>query len=75
MCAEPERVAQNVRTLVPEVGDLNLRQRLPAKGYHEMLIDMNAQQIACLDAGQIAVFSEVFRRHRDVLDYFDYDLL
>ena len=76
MCAEPERTAQSIRALVPQIDDLNLRQRLPIKGrYDAVLTDMNARQIARLDAGQVAAFSRVFRRHRDVLDYFGYDLL
>ena len=75
MCAAPEQVAHDVRALVPEIGDLDLRQRLPVKGrYHEMLTDMNARQIARLDAAQLAACTRVFRQHRDVLDYFGYDL-
>ena len=77
MCAEPERVAERIRELVPELDDLNLRQRLPVKdgSYDEMLTDMNARQIARLDAAQIATFNRVFRQHRDVLDYFGYELM
>ena len=76
MCAAPERVAREIHTLVPAIGDLNLRQRLPAKRrYYEMLTDMNARQIARLDAEQIATLNRVFRAHRDTLDYFGYDLM
>ena len=77
MCAEPGRVAQRIRALVPELDDLNLRQRLPVKenSYDAMLTDMNERQIARLDASQIAVFNRVFREHRDALDYFGYDLM
>ena len=77
MCAEPERVAQRIRALVPELDDLNLRRRLPVKEntYDAMLTDMNERQIARLDTSQIAVFNRVFREHRDALDYFGYDLL
>ena len=77
MCAEPDRVAHRIRTLVPEMDDLTLRQRLPVKEstYDEILTDMNARQIARLDAAQIAVFNRVFQQHRDVLDYFGYDLI
>ena len=75
MCADPEHVAHDVRALVPEIDDLDLRQRLPVKGlYHEMLTDMNARQIARLDPAQLAACTRVFRQHRDVLDYFGYDL-
>ena len=76
MCAAPERVASRIQALVPELDDLDLRQRLPVKGmYHEMLTDMNARQIARLDAGRIEAFNRVFRAHRDVLDSFGYDLM
>ena len=77
MCAEPERTAQQIRALVPELDDLDLRQRLPVKDntYDEMLTDMNARQIERLDPAQVAVFDRVFREHRDVLDFFGYELL
>ena len=76
MCAEPERVAREIHALAPAIGDLNLRQRLAVKrGYHEMLTDMNARQIARLDADRIATLNRVFRAHRDTLDYFGYDLI
>ena len=77
MCAEPGRVTRRIRALVPELDDLDLRRRLPVKEntYDEMLTDMNSRQIERLDAAQIAVFNRVFRRHRDVLDSFGYELL
>ena len=76
MCAEPERVAREIHALVPAVGDLNLHQRLPVKRRrHEILTDMNARQIARLDAGRIATLNRVFRAHRDTLGYFGYDLI
>ena len=76
MCAEPERVARQIQALVPAIGDLNLRQRLAVKHeHHEMLTDMNARQIARLDASQVATLNRVFRAHRDTLDYFGYDLM
>ena len=73
MCAEPERTAQAIRALAPELDDLNLRQRLPVKDeYHEMLTDMNARQIARLDAEEFAAFNRVFRKREDVLAWFGY---
>ena len=75
MCAQPERVAHEIRALVPELDDLELRRRLAVKGYDEMLTDMNARHLARLDAERFAAFNRVFRRHRDVLDYFGYDLV
>ena len=63
------------RALVPALDDLNLRRRLAVKRYDEMLTDMNARHIARLDAEQLAAFNRVFRRHRDVLDYFGYDIV
>ena len=76
MCAEPERVAREIRALAPELDDLDLRQRLPVKGrYHEVLNDMNARQIARLRAEEIAAFNRVFRRHEDVLAHFGYGIV
>ena len=76
MCAEPERVARDIRALVPELDDLDLRQRLRVKArYHEMLTDMNARQIARLGAEDLAAFNRVFRRHEDVLAHFGYAVM
>ena len=68
MCAEPERVGAEIRTLVPELDDLELRQRTPVGGrYDEMLTDMNARHLARLKPRQIAGCNRVFRGHRDLL--------
>ena len=76
MCAQPERVAQAIQELVPELKELNLRQRLSVKGlYDEMLTDMNARQIARLDPAQIAAMNAVFRPQRKLLHHFGYDLI
>ena len=75
LCAEPERVAAQIATLVPQLRDLNLRRRLAVKSYDEVLTDMNARQIARLDAEDLAAINRVFRRRRSALDYFGYDLL
>ena len=76
MCAEPDRVATGIRTLVPELKNLELRQRLTVKGqYDEMLTDMNARQIARLEPGQIAAFNRVFRKYRKLLDHFGYEMM
>ena len=76
MCAQPERVAQAIKQLVPELDELNLRQRLPVKRlYNEMLTDMNARQLARLDPEQIAAMNAVFRPRRELLEHFGYDLM
>ena len=76
MCAEPERTAQAIRALAPELDDLNLRQRLSVKNrYREMLTDMNARQIARLGAEEFAAFNRVFREREDVLAWFGYRVL
>ena len=76
MCDEPERVERQIRSLVPELDDLKLKQRLAVKGlYDEMLTNMNARQIARLTPEQIATVNRVFRRRRDVLRSFGYEVL
>ena len=76
MCREPERVARKIQDLVPELDDLNLRQRLWVHSdYHEMLTDMNARQIARLDAGQIQAINLELQKHRAVLNHFGYEIM
>ena len=76
MCDEPERVAHEIRMLVLELDDLKLRQKLAVKGhYDEMLVNMNARQIARLTPEQVAVINRVFRRRRDVLAFFGYEIM
>ena len=76
MCDKPVRVEQEIRAHVPELDDLKLRQRLPVKGrYDEMLSNMNARQIARLTSKQIATINRIFRRRRDVLDCFGYEIM
>ncbi len=74
LCAEPERVARQFHALAPALDDLVLRQRLRVGRYDETLTDMNARQIARLDDERIALFSRVFREHREVFDYFGYEI-
>ena len=76
MCDEPERVEWKIRSLVPELDDLKLRQKLGVKGhYDEMLVNMNTRQIARLTSGQVATINRVFRGRRDVLDSFGYEIM
>ena len=76
MCDEPARVARIIRSLVPELRDLKLRQRLPVKGmYDEMLTNMNERHIARLTPAQIDAVNGVFRPRRGLLDHFGYSIL
>ena len=76
MCDQPERVERQIRSLVPEIDDLELRRRLRVKGlYDEMLTNMNARQIARLTPAQLAVANRVFEKHREVLEHFGYSLM
>ena len=76
MCDEPEEVTRKIRALAPELDDLCLRRRLPVHyDYHEMLTNMNARQIARLDAGQVRAINLELRKHRAVLDHFGYEIM
>ena len=75
MCAAPVETARRIHSLVPALDDLNLRQRLVAKDYREMLTDMNERQLANLGGEQITTFNRVFRDHRELLRYFGYDII
>ena len=75
MCDDPEHVEELIQGLVPELDDLVLRQRVLVKGiYDEMLRNMNAQQISRLDASDLRCINGVFKRHRDLLDFFGYSV-
>lgn len=74
MCRAPAAVAAWIAALVPAFADLDLARARPVKGqYHEPLRDMNADQIARLDAGQILDLNRVFDNHRALLDGLGYD--
>ena len=76
MCDDPVRVEREIRSLVPALGDLKLRRKLAVKGiYNEGLANMNTRQIARLTPGQIAALNRVFRRRRDVLEHFGYEIM
>ena len=67
---------RNVGALAPALDDLDLRRRLRVKGqYHETLTDMNARQIARLDAAQLAALNRVFREREDLLAWFGYRIM
>ena len=76
MCDRPARVERAIRSLVPELGDLKLRQRLPVKRtYDEMLTNMNERHIARLTPARIDAVNRVFRARREVLEHFGYAVL
>lgn len=75
MCAEPEKIENEIKALVPEIDDLILRQRLKVKEYDEELRNMNGQQIERLRTDDRKQINEVFSRNEHILDYFNYSLI
>jgi hypothetical protein len=75
MCDEPAKVGEMIRELVPELDDLNLRQKLKVKNYHEELRNMNDQQIERLTDEDIEQVNKVFSPYEDILKTFNYSLL
>ncbi len=74
MCDNSAEVEELIKSLVPELDDLTIRQNLPVKDYHEILRNMNDQQIANLSLEELAWINQVFENHTDLLDYFGYSL-
>ena len=75
LCADPQAVAAQVEDLLPQLGDLDLSQRLRVKGmYDEPLRDMNEEQISRLSPEDIAAANAVFEQHEDLLTQFGYAL-
>ena len=76
LCAHPDEVAERISALVPEIGELDLTQRLAVKGdYDEPLRNMNEEQIARLNPAVRDCASEIFQQHEDVLSFFNYPVL
>lgn len=74
MCDQPRQAEELIRALVPELADVNLRQRIEVWEYDEELRNMNAQQIARLTEKDLREINDVFAAHQDLLDYFHYRL-
>lgn len=76
LCDQPDEVARRITALVPEIGDLDLTQKIAVKGeYDEPLRNMNADQIDRLTEQDIALANEIFSQHTAVLSHFNYSLL
>ena len=63
-----------MRGLVPQLDDLNLRQKIKVREYDENLRNMNKQQIARLSKDDICHINEIFSPHRDLFEFFGYSL-
>ncbi len=75
MCEDPENVERSILTLVPQLKDLNLRQKIKVREYDENLRNMNEQQIARLSKDDIKQINEIFSPDADLLKFFQYSLL
>lgn len=76
MCSNPKKIENNIKSLVPELTDITLEQKIEVKGiYDEMLRDMNAQQIERLSPKDIAEINKVFYEHKTIINYFGYQIL
>lgn len=74
MCADPARVAEKLKGLVPALDDLNLTDAVRVKGrYEEPLRNMNADQFARLTQDDIDRLAAIFCRDRALFDGFGYD--
>lgn len=76
LCADPRNIATRIKAFVPELGQLDLTQKLEVKGtYDEPLRNMNDDQITRLSQSQLGEANSVFRQHQELLSYFDYELI
>lgn len=75
MCADPGGTQSKIKSLVPELDDFVLDQRIKIKGlYDENLRDMNEDHIARLPPGLIPRLNEHLARREDLLAHFGYSL-
>lgn len=74
MCEDSENVERQIRALVPQLVDLNLRQRIKVREYDENLRNMNQQQIARLTRDDFSRINGIFAPHSDLFEFFGYSL-
>ncbi|MEL7690806.1 sulfotransferase [Citromicrobium bathyomarinum] len=73
MCANPASASRRILRLVPELGKIDLAQRVAVKGlYDEPLRNMNADSIGALTADELAVLNAAFAEHGELFDFFGY---
>lgn len=72
MCDESLYVETLIKSLAPELDDFSIKQQIWVKDYNEMLRNMNDQQIARLSHEELEIINEVFDKHADLLNYFNY---
>jgi len=76
MCAAPEKIADQIKILVPEITSLNLDQKLLVKHiYNERLRNMNDEQIQRLSQSQLAAINALLKPHQSLLAHFGYELI
>ncbi len=76
LCADPRSIAFRIEEFMPELGPLDLTQKLEVKGtYDEPLRNMNDDQIARLSQVQLDEANSVFLEHEELLSYFNYALI
>ncbi|MGH1579311.1 sulfotransferase [Planktotalea sp.] len=76
MCAEPIRIADQIKAHVPEIKELNLDQKLLVKhDYNERLRNMNDEQISRLTQAQLEAINALMEPHQSLLAHFGYELI
>ena len=75
MCDQATYVEGLIKSLVPELDDLIIKQHIRVKDYNEMLRNMNEQQISRLNCEELRWINEVFDDYPSLLDFFNYTRL
>lgn len=76
LCEHPEDAARSVKTLVPQLDDLDFDRKLAVKGiYDEPLRNMNADQIGRLSRQDIEIINEALSEREQLLQRFGYELV
>lgn len=76
MCEDAKSVQKKIQSIIPELDDLHLQQKIPIKGmYNEVLRNMNNQQIERLTEDDIDHINQTLTQHEGILKYFGYKIL
>ena len=76
LCAHPKQTEKLIKNFVPELTDINLKQRIAVKGmYNEIPRNMNFDQLKRLSSSEIKIINTVFEPESELLNYFHYNLV
>ncbi len=75
-CSNPEESLDQLIVICPELSSVNIHAHIQIKDYKKQgIVNQNARQIGLLDSNDIATISSVLAQNKQILDFFDYEIM